>query len=393
MFARLLIFIMLFAVVSCNSHRENNPSGEEGQHVVIEGALENGKDHLVTLDLMGTTAFIPLDSVRCDRNGKFSIRVKSDGLAFYSLKYTEQGYITIIAEPGDRVKVTGNADSLYPYSIEGSEASEKVGILARQHRKVLDELMQISELSESMAGEPGYARRKLELNARFDSITSAFHQFSKEFIHRYAPSPALLIALYNQFGPGLPVFHPLTDLGIYQYVDSVLYKHYPENEAVRSLHSQLSAAMQQMRNQQETQQLEIGDKAPDFVMETIDRQKLALSELRGNYVLIQFWASWSKPSVDQNRFLEEAYNRYSGKNFSIISISIDENREEWMDAVTEKSEGWYHVSDLLRWNSPVVDLYRVERIPANFLIDPAGTIIEKDIFGEDIIKKIQKYTD
>ncbi len=393
MFYRLLIFIAIISLTGCQGNREKVATPGDGQELVIEGQLENGEDQLVTLDLIGTTAFVPLDSVRCDAQGKFSFNVKTEGLNFYSLKHTEHGYITLIGRPGSHIKITGNAGALYPYQVRGSEDSDKVRELALRHKQVLDRLSKISADAQAMAGTPGYAEKKQVLNERFDSITNAFHRFSKEFIHQNTPSPALLIALYNQFGPGLPVFHPLTDLEIYQYVDSVLYLHYPENEAVRSLHSQLATALQQMRTEEGPVQLKPGDKAPDFVMETAEGEKFALTDLRGNYVLVQFWASWSKPSADENRFLREAVNKYADRNFRIVSISIDDNREDWLAAIGEGSSAWYHISDLLRWSSPVVDLYRVERIPANFLVDPAGTIIEKDIFGEEIIEEVHKYTE
>lgn len=391
MFSRLLIFIVILSTLGCQGKRDQAVSPADGQGLLIEGKLENGEDQLVTLDLMGTTAFVPLDSVRCDARGEFSFSLETEGLNFYSLKYTEHGYITLIGKPGSHIKINGNAEELYPYQVTGSEDSDMVRKLAFRHKQVLDLLSKISTEAREMAGTAGYAEKKQDLNERFDSITDAFHRYSKDFIYQNAPSPSLLIALYNQFGPGLPVFHPLTDLEVYQYVDSVLYHHFPENEAVRSLHSQLATALQQMRTQEDPLELKPGDKAPDFVMETADGEKFALTGLRGKYVLVQFWASWSKPSVDENRYLREALKKFASRNFRIVSISIDDKRDEWLSATGEHSSAWFHVSDLLRWSSPVVDLYRVERIPANFLIDPAGTIIEKDIFGEEIIEEVHKY--
>jgi peroxiredoxin len=131
--------------------------------------------------------------------------------------------------------------------------------------------------------------------------------------------------------------------------------------------------------------------APDFVMLTHKGDMLSLSDLRGKYVLVQFWASWSKPSMDENIFLSESYNTFHNSSFTILQVSIDNDRKSWLKAIEDLGEVWNHVSDLNRWESSAVDLYEVERIPANFLVDPNGIIVEKDIFGEELAPTIGKY--
>lgn len=384
----MIAWIVLFAGCS-NQQKNDTPAGDAGQ-IMVSGKIENGADQLVTLDLMGTTAFVPVDSVRCDEEGRFSITFSEPGLNFYALKFTPQGYVTLIARPGDKLHLEGTAENIYPYTVRGSEDSELLRQLAVAHKTALNQLEEISIQSRNLDPGPGYAEKKQLLNAKFDSISGAFHNYSEKFIRMHPGSPAILIALYNQFGPGLPVFHPLTDLEIYQFTDSALYANFPENEAVRSLHSELSAAMEQLRNQQQEPKLQPGDKAPDFVINTIDGNPIALSSFRGKYVLLQFWASWSKPSVEENRFVEECARKFGDSNFLIISVSIDDDMQEWRDAVKEQFPGWYHTSELQRWESAVANLYRIDRIPANFLIDPNGTIIEKDTFGENLLQSVER---
>jgi len=387
----MLIVVLVTVVAGCSRQQKSEPSSAETGQITITGALENGEDQLVTLDLMGTTAFVPVDSVRCDSRGQFSITFSGPGMNYYALKYTDQGYITLIARPGDHLHLTGTAENLYPYTIEGSEDSELLRQLAIAHKEALGQLENIALASRNIPPGPGYAEQKQVLNAKFDSISGSFHNYSREFIRNHPGSPAILIALYNQFGPGLPVFHPLTDLEIYRFTDSVLYESYPGNEAVRALHSELTAAMEQLRNQQQEVQLQPGDKAPDFVIQSIDDHPLTLSTFRGKYVLLQFWASWSKPSLEENRFLAECSGKFGQQDLVIISVSIDDDKQDWHAAVKEQIPGWYHASELQRWESAVANLYRIERIPANFLINPAGTIVEKDNFGENLIRSVEKH--
>jgi peroxiredoxin len=393
MLFRILVIVSIILFTGCSNQQKRDTLTAGPDQITISGELKNGADQLVTLDLMGTTSFLPVDSVRCDAKGKFTITFSEPGMNYYALKYTEQGYITLIARPGDHLHITGTAENVYPYAVEGSEDSELLRQLAVAHKTALVQLEQISIESRNIEPGPGYSEKKQALNTRFDSISGAYHRYSAEFIRNHPGSPAILIALYNQFGPGLPVFHPLTDLEIYTFTDSALYDRYPENEAVRALHSELAAAMEQLRNQEQEEQLQKGDKAPDFVIQSIDDTPITLTEFRGKYVLLHFWASWSKPSVEENKFITECARKYGDSEFVVISVSIDDNRQAWHSAVKEQIPGWYHTSELQRWESAVANLYRIERIPANFLINPAGTIVEKDNFGENLIQAVEKHLD
>jgi peroxiredoxin len=390
MVKNLLILLMILGT-ACNGNRSKNDHSAEPGDIIISGQLKDGADQLVTLDLMGVSAFVPIDSTRCDREGKFSFAFQGTVMNYYSLKFTEQGYVTLIAEPGDKIIITGSADRIYPYKVEGSEGSDLLRELAEAHMETMDRLRSLSEKSEMITRDVNFSKRKLEINEAFDSVTTAFNQYSREFIMKHPGSPSILISLYNQFGPDLPVFDPVTDLDVYTFVDSALYSRFPDNEAVKSLHSYLSAALQQLKNQQPNARLSAGDKAPDFVMNTDDNQVLALADLKGNYILLQVWASWSNPSAEENKYLEACYREFEDENFVIVQASIDSDRDKWNAALETRRDGWYHVSDLMRWESAIVNLYRIERIPANFLINPEGIIVETDIFGDELLQTVKKY--
>ncbi|MCF8226626.1 MAG: redoxin domain-containing protein [Bacteroidales bacterium] len=387
----LTIALIAGLVVSCSGRKNQDNEGIHPGNIRISGQLANGEDVLVTLDYMGATAFQAIDSVRCDKHGKFEFETKTSSVNYYALKYTEHGYVTIIAHPGDEIAITGNADSIYPYQVDGSADSRLVRDLGREHKKTLDQLREISGISRKIMGRSDYSIKKQALNREFDSIAHSFYHYSKNFITNNPESPSILIALYNQFGPGLPVFDPSTDLDIYRFTDSVLYEQYPENEAVKALHSELHTALEQISNLQKKSHLNPGEKAPDFVMETIRGKMVSLSDLRGKIVLLQFWASWSAPSVNENGFLEDVFKKYGRSDLQIIQVSLDNNLEDWQSAIKKNIPGWYHVCDLHRWESPVVNLYNVQRIPANFLINKAGYIVETDIFGKNLEETLLRY--
>lgn len=385
------ISALLIAATSCNRNPGIEDHKSDDLQITVFGTIENGEDQLVTLDKMGANAFIPIDSVRCDEEGKFKITFENPIADFYSVKYSRNGYITLIAKPGDIIKIGGTTESLHPYTIEGSDDSQLVHKLSLAHRDVLSKLQEIADLSHKIMGDADYSKKKLNLNRKYDSVTLDFQNYSTDFIKKNSTSLSILFALHNQYGPGLPVYKLPEDMEIYEFVDSCLYKLHTDNEAVKSLHIQLSTVKEKLRLQQKKSVLSPGMLAPDFVMQTYKGSQLSLSDLKGSYVLIQFWASWSKPSMEENIFLKNCYNTFHKGNFTILQVSIDNDKTSWINAIEDLGVEWNHVSDLNRWESKAVDLYNVDRIPANFLLNPKGVIVEKDIFGEDLAQTIAKY--
>ena len=105
----------------------------------------------------------------------------------------------------------------------------------------------------------------------------------------------------------------------------------------------------------------------------------ALSDLRGKYVLIDFWASWCTPCREAKPRLRDIYDTYRPHGFEIYGVSLDRTQNQWLRGIEEDSLTWTQVSDLRFWSSPVVSLYNVESIPYSVLIDPEGRIIHKDL--------------
>jgi peroxiredoxin len=132
----------------------------------------------------------------------------------------------------------------------------------------------------------------------------------------------------------------------------------------------------------------IGTDALEFTQTDVDGKEVALSSFRGKYVLVDFWASWCRPCREENPNVVAAYNRFSSKNFTILGVSLDRERDAWINAIKKDGLVWTQVSDLQFWNNAAAALYRVQGIPQNFLIDPNGKIIGKNLRGPELEAKL-----
>jgi peroxiredoxin len=190
--------------------------------------------------------------------------------------------------------------------------------------------------------------------------------------------------------------HPNSDLslyvmGIYSYVNQDI------PEEVISLLSTLGKELQQTdemmairKTAEENKNFIKGAKAPDFTQTDTSGVAITLSSLQGKYVLIDFWASWCKPCRAQNPSMVRLYQKYKNKGFTILGVSLDAKKEAWLKAIHDDKLEWQHVSDLKFWSNAVAKQYKITSVPQNFLLDPKGVIIGKNLSEDDLDQLLEK---
>lgn len=381
---RIIPVLLAMAIAGCGG----NDAGEDS--FVIKGNFTNTKKDSVYLDELTSTDMIPVDSAVITEDGDFYFKVKPKEIGFYLLKMADDNFVTLLIDKGETVEITADAKQiLYTYTVNGSKGSELIWKL-NQHKKVnLDKVDSLSAVYKTSLGKPDFTEIKNSLDSTYIIIFNDEKEFAKNLIDSNISSLACLIAIYEQFGrENLFSEKDTSDFAYFEKLDKSLMKAYTGNIHVDEFHKHVSEVKRLKAELVLAEnKLSEGSEAPDFTLYTPDSStSVSLSSLKGKYVLIDFWASWCAPCRKNNPKLVALYNKYKDKDFTILGVSLDREKDSWTKAIAKDKLVWTQVSDLQYWESPVAKLYNVQEIPYSVLVDKEGKIVAKST-DESVIKE------
>lgn len=267
----------------------------------------------------------------------------------------------------DNITVKGNADNVQQLEIKGSAVHNDFAGFQQTFNPLFQQLSALNQAINSRPGiQPGDSLI-ISYKAQLDKIGTIIDQFVAD--KKMSPIAPFLLVVTNEL---------------------------EQDPAVREKRfNQLSPAIQQgfygkiLKDQIDNSKFgAVGSDAIEFTQNDTTGKPVSLSSFRGKYVLIDFWASWCKPCRMENPNVVTAYNKFKGKNFTVLGVSLDRDRQPWLQAIKDDALAWTQVSDLQFWNNAVARTYKVEGIPQNFLISPDGKIVGKNLRGEELQSKL-----
>jgi peroxiredoxin len=367
-------------------------AGCKSNNIEINGKLlAPAKGEFLYLDELKSSELITVDSSIIAEDGTFSFRRRIEFPSLYLIKTDETNFLTMLLEPGQNIFIKAYQDSLnYPSSISGSKGTELMNEYNRRLLTTIDELKELYNVYIQNLGTEQLAAVMDRLDSLAQIHLNELNTYTKEYIDKNLNSLVSLVALYQQVAPGQYILHPEKDLEYFIKVDSSLSLQYPDYEPVKSLHEQV----QGLKSDLNAQKLKspVGNEmteAPEIALPDPEGDTIKLSSTRGNIVLLDFWASWCNPCRKENPNLVKTYELYHRRGFQIYQVSLDKTKEAWIRGIEQDHlEKWIHVSDIKYWQSVVVQLYNLDQIPANFLLDRDGRIIATNLRGEMLQRKL-----
>ncbi|MDR3187930.1 MAG: AhpC/TSA family protein [Prevotellaceae bacterium] len=372
-----LVFLAAALASSCARHSAR-----------VEGHIAGGKGAVVLLKKTRAGKPVALDSARLGASEKFSFSISSlEPASFYQLVVDTLGSLTLLLHPGDRIALEAQAHSvLASCRTSGSEDMELALQLQQrlaQSNAALDSLLRAAtDDSPQQTAEVRKAVARIFLQQKRHNTT---------FIVTHPTSPASITAFYQKLGQELPLFGSPDDRFLLRMLTDSLRLHFPKSSYVNALLiklDELEAAARQSALQELMLQATEVDK-PEVKLPDAQGKVHVLSELKGKVVLLDFWVSTSSLCLMDNRELAPLYEKYHSRGFEVFQVSLDDDLARWKSAVEEHALPWISVSCPAAEGCPAARDYRVENIPANFLINRQGKIVGKDLYGDDLIKKVK----
>jgi peroxiredoxin len=345
----------------------------------VSGKVKNGAkgEKVILLKSSANGSSVKLDSTVMAADGSFTIKgTELDRGSFFSLNIADRQRVILLVEGGEQFNVL--ADGTGKDSKGNGGKAQVTGSKNMEYYAQVDDLMKNFAAKVTVWNEEYAKAEEKKDTKKIEEIQQNFAKADQErlgTIRKWIPEMGIsLVALFtaNNF------LTPENDLEVLKK----LAEQYDQVQPTPTLAKGFIGQIKRVAG------LAVGEVAPDFTLNSPEGKPVALSSLRGKFVLIDFWASWCGPCRMENPNVVRMYDKFKDKGFDIFGVSLDDNEKAWKTAIERDKLKWLHGSELKKWNSGVAQAYGVNAIPATFLLDKDGKIIAKNLRGPALETKL-----
>ena len=382
-----ILSLIIFFFTSCGEDIEELGVDENGvaNNFIVSGTVEGVKNTTFYLESISKQGNIIIAEAKSDASGKFTMQGNISGLGMFQLRMGEESdekIIPLTLVPNDKVKITSNFTN---YATSPKLKGTDWAPVMTEYMTLISDF---NTNKKELISLKGTISNK-DLTERFLVMKEGIDTFAIASMKK-KPSNAFNIILSSHATPtmgfenwdsnNLKVLKRVSDAYVSTYKDS------PIASTLTNQIAQIEAAYNQQKSNNSGKRI-----APEIVLKKPNGSDIRLSQLRGKYVMIDFWASWCGPCRKENPNMVRLYNEHKDKGFTIFSVSLDKNAEAWKAAIEKDGLIWpNHGSDLKMWSTPLISLYNFNSIPHTVLVDKEGMIIASGLRGIKLEQKLKE---
>jgi len=391
-----LTALLIAAVVGCGNNKAASDSNTEASEIIstptsntdladaekgqflLTGKLSGvAPNSLVVLQGFTSQQLQFVDSVRADENGKYSITGNAGEAKFYyvTVNSNKPPGVPIILEQGKSVNLDIEISEFIETRVKGDANNDKLKQLYDLYTSHNKESKLFQDRVQSINPQTASDSLRNAITAEYNEMQVKMKNDVVNFVEANKGS------MTTYFAVTYVVPEPPVDM-----LEAALVK-MKKDVPLISYTAELENRINSIKP------LSIGGLAPDIELQNPEGEMVKLSSLRGNVVMIDFWASWCGPCRKENPNVVRMYQKYHEKGFEIYGVSLDKDGAKWKGAINADGLTWTHVSDLKGWSSSAAALYKVSGIPKTFLLDEKGRILAMDLRGHQLEAKLAEIFD